>query len=69
MAHDVGPSTMKLLEFFVPPPAGARVLATNIEARKPAALLDDDSDTFLKNDCKADKWAIIELSAVATASV
>lgn len=48
---------------------GAKVLATNAEARKPGALLDDDSDTFLKNDCKADKWVILELSAVATISV
>jgi hypothetical protein len=31
------------------------VLATNKEAKKAPALLDDDSDTFLKNDCRADK--------------
>ena len=49
--------------------AGARVLATNAEARKPSALLDDDSDTFLRNDCKADKWTMVELSAVSRISV
>lgn len=41
------------------------MLATNAEARKPKALLDDDPDTFLKNDCRAEKWVMIELSAVA----
>lgn len=47
-------------------PAGAKVLATNKEAKKPGALLDDDSDTFLKNDCKAEaKWVVLELSQVA----
>lgn len=35
--------------------SGAKVLATNKEAKKAPALLDDDSDTFLKNDCRADK--------------
>lgn len=49
--------------------AGARVLATNAEAKKPSALLDDDSDTFLRNDCKADKWTMVELSAVSRISV
>lgn len=31
------------------------MLAANKEVKKPNALLDDDSDTFLKNDCRADK--------------
>jgi hypothetical protein len=35
--------------------AGAKVLAANKEAKKPQALLDDDSDTFMKNDCRVDK--------------
>lgn len=43
---------------------GAKVIAFNKEAKKVGALLDDDSDTFLKNECKADKWVIIELSEV-----
>ena len=33
-------------------PAGAKVLAANKDARKPHALLDDDPDTFFRNDCK-----------------
>ena len=44
---------------------GAKVLAANPEARKPAAVLDDDGDTYIKNDCKADKWLVIELAQVA----
>lgn len=32
---------------------GAKVLAYNKEAKKAGALLDDDSDTFLKNECRA----------------
>ena len=41
-----------------------QVVAANKEARKAGALLDSDADTFLKNECKADKWVIIELSQV-----
>jgi hypothetical protein len=45
---------------------GANIIASNKEAKKIADALDDDSDTFLKNECKArDKWVIIELSEVA----
>ncbi len=44
---------------------GAKVVAANKEARKASALLDSDSDTFLKNECRADKWVIIELSQLA----
>jgi len=45
---------------------GAQIIASNKEAKKIADALDDDSDTFLKNECKAhDKWVIIELSEVA----
>eukprot|EP00887_Chlorella_sp_A99_P002880 scaffold6.g2880.t1 len=47
---------------------GAKVLAANKEARKPGALLDDDPDTFVKNDCRADKWVLVELSQVAKLS-
>ena len=41
-----------------------QVIAANKEAKKSSALLDSDGDTFLKNECKADKWIIIELSQV-----
>jgi hypothetical protein len=42
------------------------LLAANREAKKVGALLDDDSDTFLKHDCRAgDKWVLVELSQVA----
>lgn len=52
-----------------PRPAGAKILAANREAKKAAALLDDDPDTFLKNDCRADsKWVMLELSQVAKVS-
>lgn len=44
------------------------MLASNKEAKKLAALLDSDSDTYVKNDCKADKWFIIELSQLARIS-
>lgn len=45
---------------------GAKIISSNKEAKKVAGALDDDSDTFLKNECKAhDKWVIIELSEVA----
>ena len=43
---------------------GAKIVAANKEARKPESILDSDGDTFLKNECKADKWVIIELSQV-----
>ena len=42
----------------------AQVVAANREAKKTGALLDSDGDTFLKNECKADKWVIVELSQV-----
>ena len=41
---------------------GAKIVAANKEAKKAASLLDDDGDTFLKNECKAEKWVIIELA-------
>ena len=44
---------------------GAKLVAANREARKAAALLDSDGDTYLKNECKADKWVLFELSQVA----
>ena len=43
---------------------GAKIIASNKEAKKASAILDTDSDTFMKNECKADKWCIIELSQV-----
>ncbi len=43
---------------------GAKIVASNKEAKKASAILDTDSDTFMKNDCKAEKWFIIELSQV-----
>ena len=43
---------------------GAKIVAANKEARKPESVLDSDGDTFLKNECKADKWLIFELSQV-----
>ena len=39
-------------------------MAANKEARKPESILDSDGDTFVKNECKADKWIIMELSQV-----
>ena len=42
-----------------------QVLAANREARKPGAVLDGDGDTFLKNECRVDKWLLLELSQVA----
>jgi hypothetical protein len=43
---------------------GAKIVASNKEAKKTSAILDTDSDTFMKNECKAEKWFIIELSQV-----
>lgn len=39
-----------------------KVVAGNKEAKKLSSILDNDGDTFVKNECKADKWVIIELS-------
>lgn len=44
---------------------GAKIVACNKEAKKCSAILDTDSDTFMKNDCRADKWFIMELSQVS----
>lgn len=41
-----------------------QIIGANKEAKKTSAVLDSDGDTFLKNECKADKWLIIELSQV-----
>ncbi len=43
---------------------GAKIVGANKEARKPESVLDSDGDTFLKNECKAEKWIIFELSQV-----
>ena len=40
-------------------------MAANREARKPGAVLDADGDTFLRNECRADQWLLLELSQVA----
>jgi hypothetical protein len=44
---------------------GAKIVAANKEARKPESILDADADTFLRNDCRAEKWVLLELSQVA----
>ncbi len=41
---------------------GAKIVAANKDAKKPSAILDSDSDTYLRNECKADKWLAVELS-------
>lgn len=43
---------------------GASVLAANAEARRPERAIDRDIDSFMKNDCDAEKWMMIELSQV-----
>jgi hypothetical protein len=43
---------------------GASVLAANVEARRPERAIDRDIDSFMKNDCDAEKWMMIELSQV-----
>lgn len=43
---------------------GAKVLAANKEAKRAASILDSDGDTFMRNECKSDKWLIIELPQV-----
>ena len=47
---------------------GAKVLASNPTAKKVGAILDDDSDTFMRDECKNEKWVVIELSQVAKVS-
>jgi hypothetical protein len=43
---------------------GASVLAANSEARRPERAIDRDIDSFMKNDCEAEKWMMVELSQV-----
>jgi hypothetical protein len=43
---------------------GASVLAANPEARRPERAIDTDVDSFMKNDCIARKWIMVELSQV-----
>ncbi|WIA10730.1 hypothetical protein OEZ85_010903 [Tetradesmus obliquus] len=45
---------------------GASVLAANPEAKRPERAIDKDIDSFMKNDCVAHKWMIIELSQLGT---
>lgn len=47
---------------------GAKVLAFNSGAKKVGAILDDDTDTYMRNDCQDDKWVVLELSQVAKIS-
>ena len=49
-------------------PIGAKALASNPGAKKVSAILDDDSDTFMRNECRDDKWVVVELSQVAKIS-
>eukprot|EP01023_Acetabularia_acetabulum_P007282 TRINITY_DN13115_c0_g2_i4.p1 TRINITY_DN13115_c0_g2~~TRINITY_DN13115_c0_g2_i4.p1 ORF type:complete len:744 (-),score=101.81 TRINITY_DN13115_c0_g2_i4:886-2850(-) len=42
--------------------AGAKILAANKEAKKIQKVIDSDLDTFMMNDCSAEKWVILELS-------
>jgi hypothetical protein len=32
--------------------------------QRASSILDNDGDTFMRTDCKADKWLIIELPQV-----
>lgn len=43
---------------------GASVLAVNSEARRAERCIDGDEDSFMKNDCGARKWLMLELSQV-----
>lgn len=45
---------------------GAVVVAANPEAKKPDKCIDSDVDSFMKNECEAKKWLIIELSQLGT---
>ncbi|KAH7618612.1 hypothetical protein Ndes2526B_g05524 [Nannochloris sp. 'desiccata'] len=47
---------------------GAKVLASNPGAKKVGAILDDDTDTYMRNECQDDKWVVLELSQVAKIS-
>jgi hypothetical protein len=47
---------------------GAKILAYNPNAKKVGAILDDDSDTYMRNECRDDKWVVLELSQVAKVS-
>ena len=40
---------------------GAKVLAANAEASDAAAALDTDADSYMLNECAADKWMHVEL--------
>ena len=43
---------------------GAKVLAANKEAKHASKVLDNDGDTFMRSDCKHDKWLILELPQI-----
>ncbi|KAL3139820.1 hypothetical protein ABBQ38_004118 [Trebouxia sp. C0009 RCD-2024] len=62
---EASPSSEEERHNFALSKDGAKIIANNKEAKKASAILDTDSDTFMKNECKADKWFIIELSQVA----
>ncbi|WIA30772.1 hypothetical protein OEZ86_000832 [Tetradesmus obliquus] len=42
------------------------VAQANPEAKRPERAIDKDIDSFMKNDCVAHKWMIIELSQLGT---
>lgn len=44
---------------------GASVMAHNPEARRVERSIDGDEDSFMKNDCSARKWLMLELSQVS----
>ncbi|KAF6254579.1 hypothetical protein COO60DRAFT_303443 [Scenedesmus sp. NREL 46B-D3] len=45
---------------------GASVVAANPEAKKPERAINKNIDSFMKNDCNARKWMIMELSQLGT---
>ena len=63
---EASPSSEEERHNFALSKDGAKIIASNKEAKKASAILDTDSDTFMKNECKADKWFIIELSQVGS---
>ena len=48
---------------------GAKAIAHNPGAKKVSAILDGDSDTFMRNDCSAEKWVVLELSQASRCSI
>jgi hypothetical protein len=63
--HTPPPSPVRRLLNLAELSDGASVLAANPEAKRPERAIDKDIDSFMKNDCNAHKWMIIELSQVS----